>query len=119
MSKYPQEVKQKMVEEVQMIFEKFKNFDENMIPKLKEMRESMSFWQESWKSNEYYRNMIISSKIDEKVKVLKAAVETQYGETTQIKWKLVNKVDYEDMKNWLQDLDNQTWLKIFDKIENF
>ena len=43
MSKYPQEVKQKMVEEVQMIFEKFKNFDENMIPKLKEMRESMSF----------------------------------------------------------------------------
>ena len=43
--------------------------------------------------------MIISSKIDEKVKVLKAAVETQYGETTQIKGKLVNKVDYEDMKN--------------------
>lgn len=115
-SKYPHQVKQKCIEEVQVIFTEFKDFDESTVTKLREIRENMSMGMESWKSNEYYRNMIFWSKIDARVKILKAAIETQYGETTQIKWKLVNKADYEEMKSNIQTIDSNNGLKVFDKI---
>ena len=42
-SKYSPEIKQKFLEEISMLFEEFKDFDESMITKLKSIREGMSF----------------------------------------------------------------------------
>lgn len=113
---YPKEIWEKFIQEIKMIFNEFKNFDESMITKLKEIRENMSFWLEYWKSNEYYRNMILWNKIEERIKVLKLFTENINWEKLKIWNTEFNKLDYEIFKNNTINLDKNNSVDIFNKI---
>jgi len=39
LSKYSSEIKEKFIQEIQMLFSEFKNFDTSMIPRLRAIRE--------------------------------------------------------------------------------
>lgn len=116
LSKYSPEIKQKFIEEIQMLFTEFNNFDESMITKLRSIREGMSMWMESGKSDEYYRNMIIWNAIETRVTIFKSTIQTQYWETIDIKWKKVNKSDYQKLETNIKNLDSQNGLSVFETI---
>lgn len=116
LSKYSPEIKQKFLEEIQMLFSEFKDFDESMITRLKAIREWMSFWLETGKSNEYYRNLIIWNAIETRVKVLQETINTQYWETMEFKWTKVNKADFTDFETNTKNLDKQNGLNIFESV---
>lgn len=115
-SKYSPEIKQKFLEEISMLFEEFKDFDESMITKLKSIREEMSFWLEEWKSSEYYRNMIIWNAIESRVKVLQETINTQYWETMELKWTKVNKADFTHFETNIRNLDTQNGVNVFESV---
>lgn len=115
-SRYSPEIKQKFIEEIQMIFSEFKDFDESMIIRLREIRENMSMWQEEWKSNEYYRNMILWNKINTRITLIEEAIKTQEWKTIEIKWKQIHKENYETLQKWMESLDSKNGIKVFENI---
>lgn len=117
-SKYSLEIQKKFVEEVKMLFSEFKDFDTNMITSLRNIREWMSFWMEKWKSNEYYRNMIIWNTIETRIISIKLAIDTITWERIKFWNKEYNKSDYEELKKQTSKLDQTNGLNIFSKLEN-
>lgn len=116
LSKYSPEISKKFVEEIQKIFKEFNDFDESMITKLRSIREWMSFWMESWKSNEYYRNMIIWNALQTRIIYLKWAIDSITWDKIKVGNKEYNKADYENFKNKTTNLDEKKWINIFSKI---
>lgn len=117
-SKYSKDIQQKFIEEIQMIFSEFKDFDESMITRLREIRENMSFWQETWKSNAYYRNMILWNKINTRITILQESITTIYWEKIKI-WNIeYNKKDFTELKEETTKLDQKNWLNLFSKLES-
>ena len=118
LSKYTSEIKKKFIEEIQIIFSELKDFDENMITKLRDVRESMSCWSETWKSNEYYRNMILWNKINTRIIILQESLKVINGEKIQIDGKEYNKTDYNSLKEQITQLDQENGIHIFSKLES-
>lgn len=117
-SKYSPAIQKKFIEEVQMLFAEFKDFDTNMITSLRSIREAMSFWMEEWKKDDYYRNMIIWNALKSRITSIKLAIDTITGERIKIWNKEYNKSDYEELKTKTTKLDGTNWLNIFSKLEN-
>lgn len=117
LSKYPQDIQKKFIEEIQTVFSEFKKFDEKMISWLRDIREDMSAWLENWESNEYYRNMILSNKISQKVVLLEESLKTILGEKIKVWNREYNKEDYNHLKQNITNLDQSNWIWVFAKID--
>ncbi len=109
--------KKRFLEEIRFIFSEFKDFDESMVTRLKEIRENMSFWLENWKSNDYYIWMILSNKINTRILVLQESLKTINWERIKVWNTEYNKDEYGSFKTWIQDLDIKNWLNLFSKVD--
>lgn len=117
LSKYSPEIQKKFVEEVSMLFEEFKNFDTSMITSLRSIREWMSFGIEEWKSDEFYRNMIIWNALQTRILAIKIFLNNTKWENIQIDGKSYNKFDYNSYRSDIQKIDAHLWVDMLNSID--
>lgn len=106
----------RFLEDLKIIFSELWSFNTEMIWELRKIRENMSFWTEKWKSDEYYKWLIIWSKIKTRITILLESVKTMYWEKISVWWIDYNKKDYEGLEKWFRKLDENFWINLFWKI---
>jgi hypothetical protein len=119
-SNYSQDIQRRYVEELQSVIDDLRDFDDSMIPRLRSIREWMSFWMEKEKPPAYYKSMILSRAIEKRAILIHEAVKI-------IAWPALvnpdarvgsfNERDYKVWKARCYQLDEALGCELFEKID--
>lgn len=112
LNSYKEEIKTKLIYEIKKIFKEIKLYPISIVQDLREIREWMSFWLEKWKSDDYYRSMILTNKIDKSMIILDNYAKTITSESQEIWWKKIHKEWYQKLTNEITKLNKEYSINI-------
>jgi len=119
-TKYPPNIQKRFVEELQLVIDDLRDFKPSMIANLRAIREEMSFWIEDWKSDNYYRSLILWNTIKNKAILINEAVNNiawpKIENPDEKKW-VFNEADYNWLKRRFYQLDENLGWEIFSKLD--
>ncbi len=72
---------------------------------------------EQWKTDEYYRNMIIWNVIEKRIKLLQIYIEDITWEKIKIWNAEINKANYDEFKNKTIQIDKTNWINMFWELD--